>query len=287
MNVHRQTIPASFSHTAVAWVAGILLWAASAQAAVLTTVPMQGGMLMPVVSYHADSGRVTVDLSHIGVVAQLTPLLVSNPKDNFESAAPWFACLDPSRQGLAFSRRYGFDMDPNTDLLPDNCQLWIRKTAGSNNLAIYDYNASSSPRRWTPIFGTAGSTNATYWSGLMWHVGVAAPPGTNQYSATFEVYVVNTTTGLEVPGSSSGAFDLSWTTVPDGRPPLRIAPNPGGGTVISWPGTSADWTLVSSTNLASSDWVPVSEPAVPANGQFTVYIESGSLQKFYRLQRNP
>ncbi|MCX6914773.1 MAG: hypothetical protein NT167_17280, partial [Verrucomicrobia bacterium] len=83
----------------------------SVSAAVLTNVPMQGGMLMPKVWYHADSDTVTVDLSDILVTAQLTPLLISNPSDSFSPGDPWFDSLDPSRQGLAFSRRYGFDMD--------------------------------------------------------------------------------------------------------------------------------------------------------------------------------
>jgi hypothetical protein len=52
-----------------------------------------------------------------------------------------------------------------------------------------------------------------------------APPGTNNFSATFEVYVLNTATGREVPGSSSGPFVPNWTDAPDGRPQLNIATN--------------------------------------------------------------
>ncbi len=136
-------------------------FAASASAAVLTNVPMQGGMLMPEVWYHADTDTVTVDLSHILVTAQLTPLLVSNPNDSFSPDDPWFDALDPSRQGLAFSRRYGFDMHAMTDYLPYNRELWIRKLYGSPDLGIYDYHESTTPKAWTPIFGTAGTSNAT------------------------------------------------------------------------------------------------------------------------------
>jgi hypothetical protein len=140
---------------------------------------MQGGMLMPEVSYHADTDSVTVDLSQIGEIAQLTPLLVSNPANRFDPADPWYDSLDPSRQGLAFSRRYGFDIATGSDDLPLNRQLWIRKLSSSPNLGLYDYRPNSTPKQWTPIFGTAGSTNASPWSGNMWHVGAAAPPGTN------------------------------------------------------------------------------------------------------------
>ena len=162
---------------------------------------MQGGMLMPEVFYHADTDSVTVDLSHHRNRAAHSPAGQPSP-GQLQPGRPWFDCLDPSRQGLAFSRRYGFDIATGSNDLPLNRQLWIRKLSGSPDLGIYDYRPNSTPKRWTPIFGTAGSATRPPWSGNMWHVGVTAPPGTNTYTATFEVYVVNTDTGLEVPGSS-------------------------------------------------------------------------------------
>jgi hypothetical protein len=287
MKTHGISLKARLVTAAAVLIPGFWLGVVSAQAGVLTSVPMQGGMLMPEVTYHVDSDRATVDLSSIGLMAQLTPLLVSNPRDSFDPADPWFQFLDPSRQGLAFSRRYGFDMHPDTDLLPADRELWIRKTAGSTNLAIYDYSASASPKRWTPIFGTAGSSSATYWSGLMWHVGVTAPPGTNTYSATFEVYVVNTATGQEVPESSSGPFELRWTSVPDGRPRLNIAAQPAGGIVITWPASATNWTLVTASNFVFGPWAPVDAKDVGISEPYAVYRPGAVGQQFYRLQRNP
>ena len=260
--------------------------ATSASAAVLTTVPMQGGMLMPEVYYHADSDTVTVDLSTILVTAQLTPLLISNPSDSFSPTDPWFDSLDPRKQGLAFSRRYGFDMDAMSDIPPDNRQLWIRKLSGSPDLGIYDYNASATPKLWTPIFGTAGTTNATYWSGLMWHVGVAAPAGTNTYSATFEVYVVNTDNGLEVPGSSSGPFILNWRDVPDGRPQLEIAVLAPGLVQLSWPANATNWTLVSASTPNAPNWSSVTNTPVALNNQLTVTLDTVNSPQLFRLKLN-
>jgi hypothetical protein len=257
--------------------------ATSASAAVLTTVPMQGGMLMPEVYYHADSDTVTVDLSTILVTAQLTPLLISNPSDSFSPTDPWFDSLDPRKQGLAFSRRYGFDMDAMSDIPPDNRQLWIRKLSGSPDLGIYDYNASATPKLWTPIFGTAGTTNATYWSGLMWHVGVAAPAGTNTYSATFEVYVVNTDNGLEVPGSSSGPIILNWNDVPDGRPQLEIAVLAPGLVQLSWPANATNWTLVSASTPNAPNWSPVTSAPVALKNQLIVTLDTVETSQFFRL----
>ena len=258
----------------------------SVSAAVLTNVPMQGGMLMPKVWYHADSDTVTVDLSDILVTAQLTPLLISNPSDSFSPGDPWFDSLDPSRQGLAFSRRYGFDMDAMSDIPPANRQLWIRKLSGSPALAIYDYNASATPKLWTPIFGTAGTSNATHWSGLMWHVGVTAPPGTNDYTATFEVYVVNTDNGLEVPRSSSGSFILNWTDVPDGRPQLNIAAPAPGRVQLTWPASATNWTLVSAATLSATNWSAITNPPVTLSNRFAVTLNAAAAAQVFRLRLN-
>jgi hypothetical protein len=257
-----------------------------AGAALLTTVPMQGGMLMPEVYYHADSDTVTVDLSYIVSTAQLTPLLVSNPLDSFSTTDPWFEALDASRQGLAFSRRYGFDIDPMSDLLAGNRELWLRKLSSSPGLGFYDYNASTTPKTWTPIFGTAGSSNATYWSGLMWHVGVTAPPGTNSYAATFQVYVVNTDNGLEVPGSGSAPFVLNWTEVPDGRPQLNIAVLPSHQVQLTWPTSATNWTLVSAPIANSTSWSAVTNSPVTLNNQLTVTLNAAPTAQHFRLRLN-
>jgi hypothetical protein len=257
----------------------------SVSAAALTTVPMQGSMLMPEVWYHADTDTVTVDLSDINVIAQLTPLLVSDPTNSFFPADPWFDYLDPSRQGLAFSRRYGFDIHVMSDLLPYDRELWIRKLYSSPDLGIYDY-ADSPPKTWATIFGTAGATNATYWSGLMWHVGVTAPPGTNTYSATFEVYVVHTDTGLEVPGSSSGPFTLNWTAVPDGRPQLNIAVLLPGQIQLTWPASASNWQPVSASALNTPNWSAVTNAPVTFDNQSTATLNTTETAQLFRLKLN-
>ena len=262
-------------------------FAGSSVAAVLTTVPMQGGMLMPEVYYHADTDTVTVDLSAILVTPQLTPLLISHPGNEFSPADPWFDSLDPTRQGLAFSRRYGFDVDAMSDLLPDNRQLWIRKLSGSPQLGIYDYNASTTPKKWTPIFGTAGTSNAICWSGLMWHVGVTAPPGTNNYTAVFEVYVVNVDSGREVPGSGSGPLVLNWTDVSDGRPQLTIAVPQPGQVQLCWPVGAANWSLVSAATPDAPIWSAVTNPPVTLNHELAVTLNAADTVRFFRLKLNP
>lgn len=251
------------------------------RAAVLTDVPMQGGMAMPMVSYNSGDGMMHVMMPM--EVPQLTPLLVSNPNDSFDPADPWFDALDPSRQGASFSRRYGFVMDAMTDPLPAGTQMWIRKLSGPADLKIYRY-ASSAPKALAPIFGTDGTTNALYWNGMMFHPVVAAPPGTNGYSATFEVYLLNTTTGQEVPNSSSGPLVFDWTNVSDGRPALSLAQR----IVVAWPSsTTTNWVLESSSTVNATIWTMVTNAPVLVDGQPSVVLTGSATQQYYRMRFVP
>ena len=252
----------------------------SVSAAILTQVPMQGSMAMPMVSYHASDGMVHVMMP--GAVPQLTPPLVSNPGDSFDPADPWFNALDASTQGASFSRRYGFMMD-TVDPLPANTQIWIRKLSGPADLKIYNYS-SSVPKMFDPVFGTDGTTNAVYWSGLMWHPVVAAPPGTNSYTATFEVYLVDTTTGQEVANSSSGPLTFNWTNVSDGRPALDLAQK----IVVAWPSaTTTNWVLESAAAINATTWNAVTNTPVTVDGQPSVVLDRNADQQFFRMRFVP
>jgi len=247
------------------------------RAATLTSVPMQGGMVMPMVSYHASDGMVHVMMP--GTVPQLTPLMVSNPGDRFDPVDPWFGALDPSAQGQAFSRRYGFVMDASTDLLPAGMQIWIRKLSSSPGLSAYRYQETA-PKALQPIFATDGTTNALYWNGMMFHPVFAAPPGTNTFTATFEAYLLDAATGLEVAGSSSGPLVFNWTEVPDGRPSLDI----GSRRVVFWPNAATNWTLEGASSLTDGTWTPVTNVPVTLEGQAAVVLETDETRRFFRMK---
>ena len=252
-----------------------------APAATLTNVPMQGDMVMPMVSYHSSDGKMHVMMPL--TIPQLTPLLVSHPADNFDAGDPWFDSVDPSRQGTAFSRRYGFVMDAATDLLPAGMQIWIRKLAGDPELKAYRYK-DTAPKAWQPIFGTDGVTNALYWNGMMFHPAFTAPPSTNHLTATFEIYLLDTTTGLEVPNSSSGPLVFDWTNVPDGRPTLNLAQR----VVIGWPAnTSTNWVLESATTANAATWTAVTNSPVTVDGQPAVVLEGSAAQELFRMRYVP
>jgi hypothetical protein len=249
-------------------------------AATLTGVPMQGMMAMPMIAYDAAGGRLRVLMPD--ETPQLTPLLVSHPGDGFDPGDPWFDSLDPSRQGLSFSRRYGFVMDTMSDPLPDHTALWLRKLSGPPELAFYRYSASA-PKAWEPIFGTAGATNSLLWNGMMFHPGVTAPPGTNSISATFEAYLVDTSTGREAPGAGTGPMVLNFTNVSDGRPVVNLAAK----IVVAWPASATHWALEATDNVPSSNWTLITNPPVTLDGQAVVILDGSAARKFFRLRRTP
>lgn len=246
-------------------------------AATLTTVPMQGGMAMPMVAYHAEHGHLHVMMPTD--VPQLTPLLVSNPADHFDPADPWYDDLDPSRKGLSFSRRYGFVMDAMSDPLPANTAIWLRKLSGPPELSFYRY-AGSAPKAWQPIFGTAGSPTALEWNGMMFHPAITAPAGPTGITATFEAYLVDKTTGAEIEHSSSGPLEFPFTNVADGRPALDI----GNRVAIAWPADAAGYVLEQADTLPAAVWVTVPVTPVTIDGKPTVLLEPSARAKFFRLR---
>jgi hypothetical protein len=251
-----------------------------AGAATLAAVPMQGGMVMPMIAYQAEHDRLRATMP--AEIPELIPLLVSHPADQFDPADPWFDALDPSRQGRAFSRRYGFVMDTMTDPLPSDRAIWLRRISGSPELSFHQYSGSV-PKLWEPIFGTADTPDARYWNGMMFHPGVSAPPGTNSLTATFEAYLVDTTSGQAIPNSGTGPMVFQWTCVPDGRPMLES----GTRFIVTWPLGTSGYELESADSLSAAEWMLVTNAPVMLDGRPAVVLEAGASCRFYRMRKLP
>lgn len=248
--------------------------------ATLDEVSMQGTMLMPMISYQADVGRLQVMMP--AGTAQLTPLMVSHAEDQFDPADPWFENLDPAAQGFSFSRRYGFVMGMSSDPLPPDTEMWIRKLSGPEALAFYRYSRNP-PKAWDPIFGTSGAPAARPWNGMMFHPGVSAPAGEQGYSATFEVYLVDTNTGNEIAHSGTGPIVLDFTNVPDGRPSLEIHWMPA----VSWPEEAVGWIVEYATSPHAAAWTAMTNTPTLVEGRPTLLMESLPDDLFLRMRRLP
>lgn len=262
-----------------------LMLVSSVHAATLTTVPMQGSMVMPMLMYHADHGHLHVMMP--SEVPALTPLLVSHQADSFHPGDPWFAALDPAAGGAAFSRRYGFMWDSAmSDPLPTGYTVWLRKLSSTPGLDCYRYSGNA-PKAFEPIFGTAGTTNARPWNLMMFHPCFTAPPGTNTHQAVFEAFLVNTTTGEEVPDSSTGPMVFDFTTLPDGRPQLQLIATATNGLAVTWPASATNWSLVSSAAPHGPSWTAVTNEPVQVGEQKQVILPADAPAGFFRLRRQP
>lgn len=64
-------------------------------------------------------------------------------------------------------------------------------------------------------------------------------------------------------------------------PVLKIA----SGVVISWPGSLANYRLLSADSLTATNWTPVPNTPVTVDGQYTVSQDPAEARQFYRLER--
>lgn len=266
----------------------LIFWAALIpftvlRAATLTQVPMQGGMVMPMIHYDSASGNLSVMMPTN--VPQLTPLLVSNPSDSFDPVNPWFNDLDPSARGYSFSRRYGFVMDNESDIpADDNKSIWLRKIDGTDGLSVFRYSASPAPGIWDPIFGTDGTSNALAWNLMMFHPAFTAMPGTNSLTAIFEAYLVDNTSGLEISGSATEPMVFTFTNLPDGRPSLGLETT----FAIRWDPAMTNYSVEYTTDLTSADWSPVTNQPMLIDGQSTILMPVGEASgKCFRMRTSP
>jgi len=259
--------------------AGLTAFATLTHAAVLTSVSMQGSMVHVGFSYNAAASELHV---HVDAgTPQLTPLDISHPGDSFDPADPWHPSLDPSQQALAFNRQYGFVMDGASDPLPANAGVWIRLLSSTPGLEAYTYRAT--PPTWTPMFGTAGSTNLLEWNLFMFHPAFVAPPVNGSHSASFEAFVVDLGTGEPVSGIAPALFTLNWTSVEGTRPTLSIA----NAVVLSWSTNASGYALESSDSGLSGTWSPVTNAPVLLEGRNAVVLPPSAAVQMFRLTQTP
>lgn len=199
-----------------------------------------GGMVMPMVSLDLVNQSVSVGMEQ-GNHVNMYPLqqyevlgdypyadAVFNPD---LSAEPWYDLLDPTRQHLPFSTRFGFMIaSANAELIPADSFVYIKATDITEGLKIYDlghhsddHGAEPGLSMWQQVFGEGNYggeispelDNLVAWgdstSIKMWHPVVLVPsPGI--YSARFEIYLGDDY-GQALEGWSSANITLNWTAV--------------------------------------------------------------------------
>ncbi|WP_309398811.1 PEP-CTERM sorting domain-containing protein [Cerasicoccus maritimus] len=181
--------------------------AASLHAAELSSV----GQIMPMVHISIQFNSFDNTLAAVvdSDVPQMTPLSILSPGDSFNPADPWYDTLDPSQEGLAWTRRYGFvsTLDP----APDDLYFWVSLDAVSAGLEAYYYRES--PATFEAIFGTDGSSFLWQYPDSMTHP-VFATDNVGNYSVSGIVYIGDEN-GVADPSYEAAPFTLNLTAVPE------------------------------------------------------------------------
>ena len=92
---------------------------------------------------------------------------------------------------------------------------------------------------------------------------------------------------MEVPGSSSGPFELAWTVAPDECPQLSVTRNATNGVLISWLVSSRNWTVVAAARLPSTECTVVTNIPTTVEEHSIVAISPTATTRFFRLKANP
>lgn len=181
--------------------------ASSLSAAELSAV----GQVMPMVHINIEFNEFTgvLDVHVDSGVPQMTPLSILAPGDTFNPADPWYTTLDPTQEGQAWTRRFGFvsTLDP----APLGRFFWVSMDAPSNGLEAYYYRET--PAEFDPIFGTDGAELLWQYPGSMTHP-VFSTGNVGSYAVDGFIYIGDAV-GNADPSYEAAPFTLNFTAVPE------------------------------------------------------------------------
>lgn len=180
--------------------------------AALNAAELSGvGQMMPMIHVNIEFNEFSGELgAHVDSgVPEMTPLSIASPGDSFNPADPWHTTLDPSQEGQAWTRRYGFvsTLDP----APSGQLFWVSLDAPSESLEAYYYRES--PATFDPIFGTDGASLLWQYPGSMTHP-VFATNNVGNYSLSGLVYIGDAAGNMDT-NYDVAPFTLDFTAVPE------------------------------------------------------------------------
>jgi uncharacterized repeat protein (TIGR03803 family) len=95
----------------------------------------------------------------------------------------------------------------------------------------------------------------------------------------------NTLYGTTYQGGGSGNGSVFAFALPQLSPPPLSILSIGNNIILTWPDTSSEFSLQSTTNLSSGAWSIVADPTVVTNGQTMVTTPVSNTQEFYQLSQ--
>jgi hypothetical protein len=168
---------------------------------------------------HADisfpNGQIAVHTDETVDTPMLRPLTAP---DSFDPAQPWTVL-----EGTDYNFQYAWNPDVTYGWIDpaDNAAVWVKRLSQSEGVTVYlrtpMYSPGTDGPTWPQILGSDG--DIWKWSGGMQHNAYAVEgPLADTYSAVYEVYVGDKTTGEPLTKYGSEVVTWTWSATPVPEP---------------------------------------------------------------------
>lgn len=198
-------------------IASAIACAAATSASAAYVLPSMGGAMK-----HADisfvNGLIHVHVDDTVATPHLNPLTLP---DEFDPTQAWSVL-----QNKAYNYQLAWNPDVSGGWIPAGLSVWVERIHHDAGLETYlrpmMYNGTQGPT-WPAIFTADGEK--WKWSGGMQHNAYAVlNPTQSTYSATYRVYVGDSTTGAEATQYGSDTVIWTWTATPVPEPASFLIP---------------------------------------------------------------
>lgn len=195
----------------VMFAAMLLMTLSSIDAALVTPqmgggqVGMMGGAPMKHIDVAFDGTNIVVSVDGSVATPILRPLDEGDTFIDPGNPHPWDVL-----EGKAYNFQYGWNPSGFISL-PTNAGIWVERL--DHDLGLESYLRPPATPSYGPVFENDG--DIWQWSGSMTHnVYAVENPIQSLYTATYRVYIGDTTTGEALPGFGSDDVTLTFDAIP-------------------------------------------------------------------------
>jgi hypothetical protein len=170
----------------------------------------------------------------------------------------------------------GYTSSTNFPCLPASSSGYLRMTnSGGYDVFVTAFNPNASALLYSTLLG-----GSQYDAGY----GITVDPSGNAY-VVGQTYSPNFATPGAFQTFLNGPDDTFLAKILlQSQPALAITNDGGTNVTLAWPGFEPEFVLESSTNLASTNWLPVPQTPMQIKGSTSVTLPATNDALFFRLQ---
>lgn len=187
-----------------------------------TIATLSGSALAALPNAHTwPMEHIMISMDDTNTLHAHTNTSASNPVEMLRFAGESYEGNAGSLDNMFYSDQYGWVLDGIVDPGFGN-SIWIQMIDQTSGLDTYEGGRRMmiDEQTFNPIFGTAGSSDAWQWSGMMTHNWYAAAE-MGDYEATYSIYVGDSA-GNAVDGFTAAEVTLNLRAVPTPAPLVML-----------------------------------------------------------------